>query len=114
MGKIGWRGHTKHKVKKDICRRCSLCCLIKEYHADLNLWVVTKEYCPYLDWIQQDGKMIGNCSIYNDRWERQVVSPGVICLSAEAMAKIGFQPPTCGYVKHIPNYRCIVMGFEEN
>ncbi len=99
--------------KKDLCLRDGLCCLIKEYHPLLNLWVVTDKYCNQFEWIQNNGKKVGNCKIYQTKKDRQLVMPGVRCIDAEDMVKSRLQPESCPYSKMVPGYKCRAIGFED-
>lgn len=99
-------------VDDGLCKRCGLCCRIKHYHRDLNLWTVTDQYCPFFEWIDLDGKRVGNCKIYRTKRHSQLVMARVRCIDAKDLVTAGLQPESCPYTKKVKGYRCRVIGFD--
>jgi len=91
--------------EKDLCRRCSLCCLLKYDKGDFV--IVSDEYCPNFEWTQA-GK--GNCKIYGDN-VGQMVTRQHKCLSAEMAATARLLPNSCPYTKKIRGYKTRVINF---
>ncbi len=82
------------------------------YYPDVDVWVALPRYCDNFEWIEKDGKKLGNCKIYDTRKNGQIVMPGVKCLSAEIEVKARIQPESCPYSKRVPGYKTRVINFE--